>query len=80
MMNIEKGSDALWPVALLAVTFRLRVCGVIGAVPLNWSELKLPQRPMFSIGNFDEWKSRLKKDPWAKLPTTHQKIAAETLK
>jgi bifunctional non-homologous end joining protein LigD len=44
------------------------------AVPLNWAELKLPERPVFTIGNFAEWRSRLKKDPWAKLPATHQTL------
>jgi bifunctional non-homologous end joining protein LigD len=44
------------------------------AVPLNWSELKLPERPIFNIANFAEWRTRLKKDPWAKLPATHQKL------
>jgi bifunctional non-homologous end joining protein LigD len=48
--------------------------GVGVAVPLNWPELKLPERPVFTVGNFGEWKSRLKKDPWAKLPAVHQQI------
>jgi bifunctional non-homologous end joining protein LigD len=46
------------------------------AVPLNWTELKLPARPIFNIGNFDEWRDRLKKDPWAKLPATNQTVTA----
>ena len=37
------------------------------AVPLNWTELKLPDRPIFNIANFEGWRSRLKKDPWAKM-------------
>jgi bifunctional non-homologous end joining protein LigD len=44
------------------------------AVPLNWSELKLPDRPVFAVGNFEEWRGRLKKDPWAKLLAAHQKL------
>ena len=45
------------------------------AVPLNWTELKLSERPVFTIGNFEEWKSRLKKDPWAKISTIHQSLS-----
>jgi bifunctional non-homologous end joining protein LigD len=44
------------------------------AVPLNWSELKLLERPVFNIGNFEEWRDRLKKDPWTKLPAVRQRI------
>ena len=47
------------------------------AVPLAWSELKSPERPIFNIGNFPDWRPRLKKDPWLKLPTTHQQITPE---
>ena len=47
------------------------------AVPLSWSELKMPERPLFNIGNFADWQSRLKKDPWAKLAATTQKITPE---
>ena len=50
------------------------------AVPLNWSELKLPERPIFNIANFEEWRPRLKKDPWAKLPDTRQSIKTLGLK
>ena len=44
------------------------------AVPLNWSELSLPERPHFTIANFEEWRPRLKNDPWATLPTTTQQL------
>ncbi len=50
------------------------------AVPLAWSELKLPERPIFNIANFPEWQFRLKKDPWAKLAATQQNLPAEALK
>jgi bifunctional non-homologous end joining protein LigD len=49
------------------------------AVPLSWSELKLPKRPIFTIGNFAEWRSRLKKDPWAKLFVMKQSITTSAL-
>jgi len=44
------------------------------AVPLNWAELSLPARPVFRIANFEEWRSRLKKDPWSKLPGVTQTL------
>lgn len=47
-------------------------CGV--AVPLAWSELKLADRPVFTIGNFSEWRGRLKNDPWASLDQKRQKL------
>ncbi len=47
------------------------------AVPLAWSELKSESRPIFNIGNFPEWRARLKKDPWSKLLGSSQPITAE---
>jgi bifunctional non-homologous end joining protein LigD len=47
------------------------------AVPLSWPELKLLERPIFNIGNFAEWRARLKKDPWAKMGEVRQQITAE---
>jgi bifunctional non-homologous end joining protein LigD len=44
------------------------------AVPLHWNELKQPERPMFHVGNFEEWRDRLNKDPWAKLASTAQSL------
>ena len=34
------------------------------ALPLNWSELRLKERPVFHVWDFDEWKARLHRDPW----------------
>jgi bifunctional non-homologous end joining protein LigD len=44
------------------------------AVPLDWSELKLKEKPTFRISNFEEWRGRLKKDPWSNLAATRQKL------
>jgi bifunctional non-homologous end joining protein LigD len=49
------------------------------SVSLNWSELNSPQRPVFTVANFVEWKSRLKRDPWKKFTTTHQPLDPSTL-
>lgn len=49
------------------------------SMPLEWSELKSPDRPKFSVVNFDEWQSRLGKDPWRDLNKTKQSITTEAL-
>lgn len=49
--------------------------GVGVAVPLKWSELALPQRPLFTIHNFPEWSSRLRNDPWKKMPDIVQQLS-----
>jgi bifunctional non-homologous end joining protein LigD len=48
-------------------------------MPLHWSELKLTERPVFRVADFDEWKDRLKKDPWKAMAGVKQKITAEAL-
>jgi bifunctional non-homologous end joining protein LigD len=35
------------------------------ALPLDWSELKLPKRPIFYVSEFHNWEDRLAHDPWA---------------
>ncbi len=50
------------------------------AVPLAWTELKAAERPVFNIGNFGEWRGRLKKDPWGKFLGKEQGISAEARK
>ncbi|AXC11140.1 ATP-dependent DNA ligase [Acidisarcina polymorpha] len=49
------------------------------SMPINWSELKLPERPTFRVVDFAEWSSRLKRDPWKRLPATNQRITPEVL-
>ena len=44
------------------------------SLPLAWSELKLPDRPIFAVANFADWKSRLSRDPWKTLATTRQTL------
>ncbi len=38
--------------------------GASVALPLNWSELKLQQQPIFRVSDFQDWKKRLQNDPW----------------
>ncbi len=67
----ERGATAVAPYSPRA---RANV-GV--AVPLEWSELKLLERPDYRVGNFSDWSARLKKDPWAKLLTSKQRVSDE---
>ncbi len=67
----ERGATAVAPYSPRARA------GVGVAVPIAWSELKLPKRPDFRIENFAEWQPRLKKDPWEKMLTLSQAISPE---
>jgi bifunctional non-homologous end joining protein LigD len=49
------------------------------SVPLHWAELKLPQRPVFTVSNFAEWANRLKRDPWKKFLAQHQRLGPSAL-
>lgn len=53
--------------------------GVHVSMPMAWSELKGQGLPHCSVATFDEWKSRLKRDPWAKLATTKQRLTEDAL-
>ncbi len=54
----ERGATAIAPYSPRARA------GAPVALPLSWTELKLPQRPVFRVADFDEWKRRLVSDPW----------------
>ncbi len=54
--------------------------GVRVAMTLSWRELKQSDRPEFSVANFTEWKSRLKRDPWAEMETMEQSISDDAIR
>ncbi len=64
----ERGATAVAPYSPRARAG----CGV--AVPLAWSELSTPTRPIFRVTTFPEWQSRLQNDPWSTLLTTTQSL------
>ena len=64
----ERGSTAIAPYSPRART------GAPVALPLGWADLKLPKRPVFQVADFDEWKSRLVRDPWKNFLTLHQRL------
>jgi bifunctional non-homologous end joining protein LigD len=69
----ERGATSVAPYSP-----RARV-GAAVSMPLAWTELKLEERPVFRVADFVNWQSRLKTDPWKKMPTTKQRVTAEAL-
>ena len=57
---------------------RARV-GAPVSLPLKWSDLKLPERPVAHVADFEKWKGRLNRDPWKQLFESPQKITAKML-
>ncbi len=44
------------------------------ALPLEWSELKDPKPPKFVIAQFDDWRDRLRRNPWKAMLEIEQEI------
>ena len=49
------------------------------SLPLHWSDLKLAERPVAHVADFEEWKGRLSRDPWKQLLKSPQQITPEML-
>jgi bifunctional non-homologous end joining protein LigD len=49
------------------------------SMPLKWDELKLGEMPKFHISDFQEWRSRLRKDPWKELLEVRQTLTPKAL-
>jgi len=49
------------------------------AVPLDWKELDAEHLPRLLVAEFNEWKHRLRRDPWKKMLATRQAISADVL-
>ena len=64
----ERGATAVAPYSPRA---RL---GAHVSLPLPWSALKETERPIFSVHDFDQWRSRLRTDPWKSMLTLKQAI------
>jgi bifunctional non-homologous end joining protein LigD len=65
----ERGATAVAPFSPRARA------GVNVSLPLSWSDLRLEQRPVFQVSKFQDWKKRLKSDPWKEFFTLKQWIA-----
>jgi bifunctional non-homologous end joining protein LigD len=53
--------------------------GASVSLPLSWSDLKLPERPVVHVADFEDWKSRLNPDPWKQLLKSSQRITSKML-
>src|SRR5271165_2172878 len=70
----ERGATAIAPYSPRARA------GAPVALPLSWTDLKLPERPVFRVADFNKWKHRLARDPWKDILKTLQCLAIENLK
>ncbi|MEG9432986.1 non-homologous end-joining DNA ligase, partial [Terriglobus sp. ADX1] len=66
----ERGATAVAPYSMRART------GLPVSMPLEWKELTGNTRPRYTVHDFEEWKPRLKKDPWRKLLEIKQTLNA----
>ena len=63
---------------MAAFSPRARV-GAPVSLPLSWSELKSAKRPIAHVADFEEWKGRLKRDPWKQFFSLRQRITSKML-
>ena len=54
--------------------------GVRVAVPLTWAELDRTDPKQFSVANYSDWKSRLKRDPWISMDSLKQQLTQRAMK
>ncbi len=67
----ERGATAVAPYSPRA---RL---GAHVSLPLPWSALKKPTRPVFSVHDVETWRTVLRSDPWKDLLSMSQRIEVE---
>jgi bifunctional non-homologous end joining protein LigD len=49
------------------------------SLPLRWTDLKSPERPLFQVSNFSDWRSRLAHNPWKNYLQTQQRLDPASL-
>jgi bifunctional non-homologous end joining protein LigD len=50
--------------------------GMPVAMPLAWTELDSAKAPAFHVSDFQQWRTRLRRDPWRKMLESKQKLKA----
>ncbi|SDF32544.1 DNA ligase D [Terriglobus roseus] len=69
----ERGATAVAPYSMRARS------GLPVSMPLEWKELTSNTRPRYTVHDFEEWKPRLKKNPWRKVFELKQTLNAAAL-
>jgi len=69
----DRGSTAIAPYSTRARS------GAPVALPLEWKELSSKSRPVFHVMDFDKWKKRLDRDPWAEMLKVKQRLTAKAI-
>lgn len=69
----DRGSTAIAPYSTRARS------GAPIALPLEWKELNGKTRPVFHVMDFNSWKKRLIKDPWAEMLKVKQRLTAKAI-
>ncbi|NYF49658.1 DNA ligase D [Tunturiibacter gelidoferens] len=64
--------------AVAAFSPRARA-GAAVSLPLEWSELKSPERTIVRVADFEGWKGRLSRDPWNQFFKLRQRITPKML-
>jgi bifunctional non-homologous end joining protein LigD len=70
----ERGATAVAPFSPRARA------GARVAIPLTWAELGRTDPKQFAVANYSEWKSRLKRDPWAGMEKLKQRLTDRAIK
>jgi bifunctional non-homologous end joining protein LigD len=70
----DRGSTSIAPFSPRARS------GVPVAMTLDWKELKSDKRPVFHVTDFENWKARLRRDPWKEMESVKQRLSADTLR
>jgi bifunctional non-homologous end joining protein LigD len=69
----DRGSTAVAPYSPRARA------GVPVSVPLAWKELDGRKAPVFAAADFEQWKARLRHDPWKELSRLDQRLTEAAL-
>jgi bifunctional non-homologous end joining protein LigD len=54
--------------------------GIPVAMTLDWKELKADKAPAFHVTDFEDWKARLRRDPWKEMERIKQRLSPEALR
>ncbi|MGA8728421.1 MAG: DNA ligase D [Terracidiphilus sp.] len=70
----DRGSTSIAPYSPRARS------GVPVAMTLDWKELQSDKKPVFHVTDFENWKARLRRDPWRQMDSVNQRLSADSLR